>query len=140
MCLSSIVARVRAPQTARHPCSLGIFRFPLGIGLPASDCQVAVESVSMHRRRLRLSLTQQVALLSLIPMVALGFLLARVLESQIVTRTLADEDESAQLIAHLAIQPHLSPQDLKKGLSPQGVKALDEQLSGRSVTKDLARI
>ena len=78
--------------------------------------------------------------MSLIPMVALGFILARVLESQIVTRTLADEDESAQLIAHLAIQPHLSPQDLKRGLSPQGIKALDEQLSGRSVTKDLARI
>jgi diguanylate cyclase (GGDEF)-like protein len=94
----------------------------------------------MHRRRLRLSLTQQVALLSLIPMVALGFILARVLETQIVTRTLADEDESAQLIAHLAIQPRLSPQDLKTGLSAQGVKALDEQLSGRSVTRDLARI
>jgi diguanylate cyclase (GGDEF)-like protein len=94
----------------------------------------------MHRRRLRLSLTQQVALLSLIPMVALGFILARVLETQIVTRTLADEDESAQLIAHLAIQPRLSPQDLKTGLNPQGVKALDEQLSGRSVTRDLARI
>ncbi len=94
----------------------------------------------MHRRRLRLSLTQQVALLSLIPMVALGFILARVLETQIVTRTLADEDESAQLIAHLAIQPRLSPQDLKTGLNAQGVKALDEQLSGRSVTRDLARI
>jgi diguanylate cyclase (GGDEF)-like protein len=94
----------------------------------------------MHRRRLRLSLTQQVALLSLIPMVALGFLLARVLESQIVTRTLADEDEAAQLIAHLAIQPRLSPQDLRTGLDAKGIKALDEQLSGRSVTRDLARI
>jgi diguanylate cyclase (GGDEF)-like protein len=73
-------------------------------------------------------------------MVALGFILARVLETQIVTRTLADEDEAAQLIAHLAIQPRLSPQDLKKGLSAEGVKALDQQLSGRSVTQDLARI
>ena len=94
----------------------------------------------MHGRRLRLSLTQQVALLSLIPMVALGFLLARVLETQIVTRTLADEDEAAQLIAHLAIQPQLSPRDLQRGLSAEGVKALDHQLSGRSVTRDLARI
>jgi len=94
----------------------------------------------MHRRRLRPSLTRQVALLSLIPMVALGFILARVLATQIVTRTLADEDEAAQLIAHLAIQPRLSPQDLKSGLSAQGVKALDQQLSGRSVTQDLARI
>ncbi len=94
----------------------------------------------MRRGRRRLSLTQQVALLSLVPMVALGFVLARVLENQIVTSTLADEDEAAQLIAHLAIQPRLSPQDLKTGLSAQDVKALDEQLSGRSVTRDLARI
>jgi diguanylate cyclase (GGDEF)-like protein len=73
-------------------------------------------------------------------MVALGFILARVLETQIVTRTLADEDEAAQLIAHLAIQPRLSPRDLKTGLNARGVKALDQQLSGRSVTRDLARI
>jgi hypothetical protein len=72
---------------------------------------------------LRPSLTRQVALLSLIPIVALGFILAHVLQTQIVTRTLADEDEAAQLIAHLAIQPRLSPQDLKTGLSAQGVKA-----------------
>ena len=94
----------------------------------------------MHRRRLRLSLTQQVALLSLIPMVALGFVLARVLQSQIVTQTLADENQAAQLIAHVAIQPRLSAQDLQKGLSPHGISVLDQQLSGRSVTQNLARI
>ena len=94
----------------------------------------------MHRRRLRLSLTKQVALLSLVPMVALGFVLTSVLQNQIVARSLADADQSAQLIARLAIQPHLSPQILRQGLSPQGVRALDAQLRGRSVTQDLARI
>ncbi len=88
----------------------------------------------------RLSLTRQVALLSLVPIVALGFILARVLQAQTVTRTLADESEAARIIAHVGIQPHLSPQTLRAGLTPAGVRALDEQLSGRSVRRDLARI
>ena len=107
---------------------------------------VRVESVSMHlphvRQKLagRLSLTQQVALMSLVPILALGFILARVLESQIVTRTLADASQSAQLIARIGIQPRLSPRDLRDGLSAAGVRELDQQLSARSVTRDLARI
>jgi diguanylate cyclase (GGDEF)-like protein len=88
----------------------------------------------------RLSLTQQVALLSLVPMVVLGLILARVLQAQIVSRTLADESEAARIIAHIGIQPHLSPHDLRFGLTPAGVRALDQQLSARSVTQDLARI
>jgi diguanylate cyclase (GGDEF)-like protein len=94
----------------------------------------------MPRGRTNLSLTGQVALLSLIPMVVLGFVLARVLQSQIVTRTLADAGESAQLIARLGIQPRLTPRDLRDGLSAQGVRELDEQLRARSVRSDLARI
>jgi diguanylate cyclase (GGDEF)-like protein len=73
-------------------------------------------------------------------MVLLGVILARVLQAQIVTRTLADESEAARIIAHIGIEPHLSPQDLRDGLSPAGVRALDQQLSARSVTQDLARI
>jgi diguanylate cyclase (GGDEF)-like protein len=88
----------------------------------------------------RLGLTRQVALLSLLPMVVFGFVLARVLQAQIVSRTLADATESARIIAHLGIQPHLSAKDLHTGLSPAGIRALDQQLSARSVTQDLARI
>jgi diguanylate cyclase (GGDEF)-like protein len=88
----------------------------------------------------RLSLTQQVALLSLIPTVALGLVLTRVLQDQIVTRTLADAGQSAQLIAHIGIQPSLSPRTLRGGLGPSGVRALDRALSGRTVTQNLARI
>jgi diguanylate cyclase (GGDEF)-like protein len=90
--------------------------------------------------RRRLGLTQRVALLSLVPMVVLGFILARVLQAQIVSRTLADESEAARIIAHIGIQPHLSPHELRFGLTPAGVRALDQQLSARSVTQDLARI
>jgi diguanylate cyclase (GGDEF)-like protein len=93
----------------------------------------------MRARRTRLSLTSQVALLSLIPIVALGFVLARVLQTQIVQRTLADADQSAQLVARLGVQPWLTPRDLHKGLSARSIHALDRQLRTRSVS-DLARI
>ncbi|MGP0101266.1 MAG: putative bifunctional diguanylate cyclase/phosphodiesterase [Solirubrobacteraceae bacterium] len=88
----------------------------------------------------RLSLTRQVALLSLLPMVVFGFVLARVLQAQIVSRTLVDASESARIIARIGIEPHLSAQDLRTGLTPAGIRALDQQLSARSVTQDLARI
>ena len=88
----------------------------------------------------RLTLTRQVALMSLVPIVALGILLARVLQAQIVSRALDDADQSAQLIARIGIQPRLTPHDLRYGLSAEGVRSLDDQLRARSVTQDLARI
>ena len=89
---------------------------------------------------MHLSLTGQVALLSLIPIVALGVVLAQVLQSRIVARTLDDAAQSATLVAHLGIQPRLTPGELRHGLSPADVRALDEQLRERSVRRDLARI
>ncbi len=94
----------------------------------------------MRPRRARVSLTGQVALLSLIPVVALGLVLAWVMRSQIVDRTLADASQSASLVARLGVQPRISRYELEHGLSANGVKALDEQLKARSVTHDLARI
>jgi len=88
----------------------------------------------------RIGLTQQVALLSLLPMVVFGFILARVLQAQIVSRSLADASESARIIARIGIQPRLTPQNLRTGLTPAGIRTLDQQLSARSVTQDLARV
>ncbi|MGH2903896.1 MAG: putative bifunctional diguanylate cyclase/phosphodiesterase [Solirubrobacteraceae bacterium] len=62
------------------------------------------------------------------------------LQEQIVTRTLADAGQSAQLIARIGIQPRLTPRDLRDGLTAAGVHELDRQLRARSVTQDLARI
>ncbi len=93
----------------------------------------------MPRPRARLSLTGKVALWSLVPILALGFVLARVLQSQIEQRTLADADQSAQLVARLGVQPWLTPSDLREGLGAQSIHALDVQLRARSVS-DLARI
>jgi diguanylate cyclase (GGDEF)-like protein len=94
----------------------------------------------MRPSRTRISLTGQVALLSLIPIVALGLVLAWVLQGRIVSRTLADATQSASLLARLGVQPRISPSELKRGLSADGIKALDAQLRARSVTHDLARI
>jgi diguanylate cyclase (GGDEF)-like protein len=93
----------------------------------------------MRRRHARLSLTGQVALWSLVPVIVLGFVLARVLQTQIEQRTLADADQSAQLVARLGVQPWLTPRDLHEGLTAQSIHALDVQLRARSVS-DLARI
>jgi diguanylate cyclase (GGDEF)-like protein len=87
-----------------------------------------------------LGLTRQVAVLSLIPVVALGVILAHVLQSQITARTLADAGQSARLLARVGIQPELSPKAMRDGLSPVGIRTLDEQLRTPSVARDLARI
>src|SRR5919201_3476919 len=88
----------------------------------------------------RLGLTTRVALLSLVPVIALGFILARVLEHQMVTRAIDDASSSAQLIARVGVQPRLTPRDLQRGLSRAGVRELDRQLRTRSTVHDLARI
>ena len=87
-----------------------------------------------------LSLTRQVALLSLLPTVALGLILAWVLQSQIVDRTLADATRSARIIARLGVQPTLTPQNLRNGLGASEISELDGRLNGPSVGQDLARI
>jgi diguanylate cyclase (GGDEF)-like protein len=88
----------------------------------------------------RLTLTQQVALLSLVPMVVLGFVLTKVIERQVTSHSLADASQSARLIANIGIQPRLTPRELRVGLTPAQVAGLDEQLRERSTTDNLARI
>ena len=88
----------------------------------------------------RLSLTRQVALLSLLPMIAFGFILARVLQAQIVERTLADATRSAHIIANVGVRPRLTPANLSHGISSQDVAQLDAVLGAPSVGGDLARI
>jgi diguanylate cyclase (GGDEF)-like protein len=87
-----------------------------------------------------LSLTQRVALMSLVPMVALGFVLTRVIERQVESHSVADASQSARLIANIGIQPRLTPHELAIGLTQSQIRGLDEQLRARSTTENLARI
>jgi diguanylate cyclase (GGDEF)-like protein len=88
----------------------------------------------------RLSLTRQVAVLSLIPVLVLGAILTRVVEGQIVARSVADASQTARLIAEMGVQPRVTPLQLSAGLSPEAVAALDRQVQAGSVRRDLARI
>lgn len=88
----------------------------------------------------RLTLTQRVALMSLVPMVALGFVLTRVIERQVESHSVADASQSAQLIANIGIQPLLTPHELGAGLTRTEIRQLDKQLRARSTTENLARI
>jgi diguanylate cyclase (GGDEF)-like protein len=88
----------------------------------------------------RLSLTHKVALLSLVPVLVLGVLLTRVVESELVDRSVADASQSARLIAQIGVQPRITPGELRSGLNPAAIRELDRQLQERSVTRDLARI
>jgi diguanylate cyclase (GGDEF)-like protein len=88
----------------------------------------------------RLSLTRQVALLSLLPMVALGLILASVLQAQVVDRALSDATQSARIIARVGVQPRLNPQNLRDGLAPEEIATLDRVLGDPEVGRDLARI
>jgi diguanylate cyclase (GGDEF)-like protein len=92
------------------------------------------------RPKLRLSLTQQVTLLSLVPIVALGFILTRVIERQVESHSLSDASQSARLIANIGIQPRLTQRELSAGLNGRQVRELDDQLRQRSTTENLARI
>src|SRR2546428_189405 len=93
-----------------------------------------------HWFALHMTLTRQVALLSLVPVVALGFILTRVLEKQVVDNSVHDASQSARLTAQIGIQPRLSPEVMLRGLDARGVADLDQQLRARSATRDLARI
>src|SRR5208282_1920598 len=86
------------------------------------------------------TLTQQVALLSVVPMLILGFVLARVLQAQMLGRTLAEETRAARLIAHIGIQPELTPREVSEGLDATKIGDLDRQLRTAAVKHDLARI
>ncbi|MCW3034497.1 MAG: hypothetical protein QOK19_694 [Solirubrobacteraceae bacterium] len=88
----------------------------------------------------RLSLTRQVALLSLLPMIALGLILGRVLQTQLVDRTLSDATRSARIIARVGVQPELNPRNLATGLSKTEIATLDRIVTQPAVGRELARI
>jgi diguanylate cyclase (GGDEF)-like protein len=87
-----------------------------------------------------MTLTRQVALLSLLPIVLLGVILAFVLQRQVVSRSLADATDSARIIAQAAVQPRITRTDLANGLTAKEIGALDRQLGVPSVAEHLARI
>ena len=82
----------------------------------------------MRFRRPRLSLLGQFSLLSLVLIVALGLVLASVLESQIEQRALANAEQIAEVTAQVGVAPLLVTRDLRIPMSQLRLSQLDTDL------------
>ena len=94
----------------------------------------------MRRRLPRLGLLARFSLMSLIPIVLLGFVLAHTLRDQVRARSLANARETAELVSKSAIQPRVSPRDVTHGLSRQRVRTLDKEVRDSRIGTRVARI
>jgi diguanylate cyclase (GGDEF)-like protein len=82
----------------------------------------------MHLRRPRLSLLGQFSLLSLVLIVALGLVLATVLEDQIERRALENAEQLAQVTAQVGVAPQLVSRDLTRPMSKLRLSQIDTEL------------
>ncbi len=79
-------------------------------------------------------------LLALVPLIALGAVLAHELNVDLQQRYLETARTSATLIAQVGIQPLLSAQQVEDGLSFTDVATINDKLQGAAVSKDVRRI
>jgi two-component system, cell cycle sensor histidine kinase PleC len=80
------------------------------------------------------------ALLSMLPVIALGVGLGNVISSGVQQQHLADADRNADILAQAGIQPLLVPADLSGGISSARVDELDNSLRGVAFGKVVARL
>lgn len=79
-------------------------------------------------------------LLALVPVVALGAVLAHVLNADVQQRYLETTRTSASLIAQVGIQPLLNAQQMTGGMSPTEITQTDDKLQGAAVSQQVRRI
>jgi hypothetical protein len=94
----------------------------------------------MRRRVPSLGLLGRFSLMSLIPIVLLGLVLAHTLRNQVRERSLANARETAELISKSTIQPRVSPREVRQGLSKEKVLALDKEVRDSRIGTRVARI
>ena len=82
----------------------------------------------MSFRRPRVSLLGQFSLLSLVLIVALGLVLATVLEDQIERRALANAEQLARVTAQVGVAPRLVARDLTRPMSHLRLAQIDTEL------------
>jgi len=80
------------------------------------------------------------SLMSLIPIVLLGLVLAHTLKNQVRARSLANARETAELVSKSAIQPRLSPKDVAHGLDARRVRVLDKEIRDGRIGTRVVRI
>jgi len=99
-----------------------------------------VASSKIAVRLPRLSLLGKFALVSLIPIVVLGLVLAKTLQVQIRNQALTSARQLAALVARLDIQPQLKPDDLSQGLTQERLQRVDQALHAGLVGEEIARV
>ncbi len=73
-------------------------------------------------------------------MVALGAVLAHVLNADVQQRYIETSRSSAALLTQVGIQPLLNSQELTDGLTPDQITQIDQRLQGAAVSDDVRRI
>ena len=79
-------------------------------------------------------------LLAIVPIVALGAVLAAELNANVQQRYLDSERASATLITQIGIQPLLTPQQVSSGLTADEVAQVDTKLQGAALSDEVTRI
>jgi diguanylate cyclase (GGDEF)-like protein len=92
------------------------------------------------RLRPEFGLVGKFALVSVLPIVALGFVLAYVLGADVRQRALADARRSAALLEQSLVLPQLAPSDLRGRLSTGKIQRLDQALRPAVESQSIARI
>lgn len=92
------------------------------------------------KRLPNLGLLGKFAVMSIVPILLLGLLLAHTLKSRIREQVLDNSKHAAELIARLGIQPLLRPSDLGRGLEPNRFRILDNTLRAALLGEEVARI
>jgi signal transduction histidine kinase len=79
-------------------------------------------------------------LLALVPVVALGAVLAHELNADVQQRYLETAQSSAALVARVGIQPLLDSQELAIGMTADQIIQVNQRLQGAAVSREIARI
>src|SRR4029077_4087574 len=82
----------------------------------------------------------RLGLLALVPVVALGVVLAHVLNADVQQRYLETARSSATLIAQVGIQPLLNRQQVTNGLSSSEMAQVNDKLQGAALSNEVDRI
>jgi signal transduction histidine kinase len=79
-------------------------------------------------------------ILALLPVLALGVVLGRALNSDVQQRYLDTAQSSATLLTHVGVQPLLTAQQMTLGLTPDQVTYVDQQLQGAALSDEVTRL
>lgn len=79
-------------------------------------------------------------MIALVPVLVLGLVLARALNSDVQQRFLDSSRSSATILTQVAIQPLFTRDEITSGLTPDGVSQIDATLQGAAISTEVERL